>query len=182
MYEQSVVAVLLMLYLIAINPPTRQLLQKNLQSIAPLTQLPSTEIKLLSKALIARLIPADIANYDMAVLALIEADEVDCLMNTLISVQSYKTIPTLSVIVDLSRSPHNMWALASKDVALKLSDIMENMSKADESKAAQLIWRMMELNYKGSEEVSIITNNGTLQEESFSVEGMIVTDMMNDVL
>lgn len=150
----------LILYLCAINPSACQLLKQNhcLQSIGPLIQLPSTEIKLLSKALIARLIPTDVVNDDMAVLMLIEDKEVDHLINILTPVQSYKAIP---VMMDLSRSPHNMWALASRDLTLKLSDIMESLSEDDQSKAAQLIWRMMELNYEESEEVSTIIHNGT---------------------
>lgn len=171
-YEQGIAAIVLMLYLCAIDPPTCQLLKQNhcLQSIRSLILLPSTEIKLLSKALIARLIPIDAVSDDMAVLMLIKDDEVDYLMSMLTSVQSYKTVPIISVMTDLGRSPHNMFALASREVAVKLSDIMDS-SEDDPSKATQLISSMMELNYEGSEEVSAVINNGTLQEQSLHVEG-----------
>lgn len=154
-----------MLYLSAINPSVRQLLKQShcLQSIGSLIQLPSIEIKLLSKALIARLIPTDAVNDDMAVLMLIEDDEVDHLISMLTSLQSYKAIPSISVVMDICRSPHNLWALASRDVAVKLSDVMDSISEGDQSKAAELIWRMMELNYEGSEKVSAVINNGSLQ-------------------
>lgn len=160
------------LYLCASNPPVCQLLKCNhcLQSIKPLIELPSTEIKLLSKALIARLIPIDTVSDDAAVLTLITDDEVEYLMSLITSAQSYKIIPIISVMIDLSRSPHNTFALASREVAMKLSDVMESFSEDDQAKSALLIWRMMELDYDGSEEVSTIGNNGTLQAQSEGTE------------
>ena len=157
----------LILYACAISIPTRQLLKENLPGIGSLIHLPSTEIKLLSKALVARLIPTDATRDDMAVLMLIEDDEADYLISMLSPVQS---IPIISVISDLCRSPHNMWALASRDVALKLSDIMDNISEDDQSKAAQLIYRMVEFCYEGNEEVSQVINGGT---QSLREEGML---------
>lgn len=130
------------------------------------------DIKLLSKALISRLIPADAASNDMAVMMLVDDDEVDELMSTLTPVQSHGVIPSISIMMDLSRSPHNLWAFASKDAASKLSDIMDDLTEDDQAKAAQLVWTMMELNYAGTEEVSAIINNGTLQEQPHNEEGM----------
>ena len=45
----------------------------------------------------------------------------------------------------------------------KLSNVMDGTSKDDQSKATQLIWRMIESNFNGSEEVSAIINSGSLQ-------------------
>lgn len=126
-------------------------------------------MKVLSKALIARLIPADAGSDDSAVLTLIEDDEVDYLMSLIVSPHSHNVVPIISIMMDLSRSPHNSFALASKDVMMKLSDAMESFGEDDQARGAQLIWRMMELEYDGSEEVSHISNNGTLQAQS---EGM----------
>ena len=169
-YEEGIAAMILMLYFCVSNQAMYHAINQNsyLQILGPLIQLPSIEIKLLSKALIARMIPADAVKDDMAVLILIEDDEVDHLLSILSSdVQSYNTVPCISVMADLSRSPHNMWAFASRDVALKLSDLMDHFGEDDQSKAAQLIWRVMELNYEGSEEVSLVINSGTqlLSEE-----------------
>ena len=153
-----------MLYLCAGNPPICQLIKQNhcLQSVGALIQLPSSRIRVLSKALIARLISADAVRDDMAVLILIEDDEVDHLMSIVGRVSSYETIPVISVLMDLCRSPHNMGALVSRDAALMLSDVMESISADDQTKVAQLIWKMMDLNYQGTEEVSSIINSGTL--------------------
>ena len=153
-----------MLYLCAVNSSVCQLLKQPqcFQSIGPLVQLPFNNIKLLSKALIARLIPADAVDDDMAVLIVIE-DEVDDLISMLESTPSYKTIPVISVMIDLCRSPHNMSAFASRvNVVSKLSDMMDSVSEDDQPKVAELIWRMMEFNYTGNEKVSAVINNGTL--------------------
>ena len=152
-----------MLYSCAITPSAHQLMQHSWQSIKTLIQLPSIEIKLLSKALIARLIPADAVQDDNAALILIEDTEVDVLIKMLTPVPLFKAVPVISVMVDLCRSPHNMQALVARNVVVKLSDIMDSMSEDDQSKAARLIWRMMELKFESSEEVSVIVNDGTLQ-------------------
>jgi len=166
--ERGVGALVLFLYLCASTPPVPQLLKQNhyLQSIGPLIQLPSTEVKILSKALIARLIPSDVASDDTAVMILLEDEEVAYLVNLVAPVQSSRAFPITSVMLDLSRSPHNLFALASSDVTLKLSDTMESLNEESQAEAAQLIWRMMELEYDGSEAVSTIINNGTLQMQS----------------
>ena len=138
-----------------------------LQSIGPLIQLPSTEIKVLSKALIARLIPSDVVSDDSTVMTLIENEEVDYLMSLIADLyQSYKALPIISIIMDLSRSPHNLFGLVSRDTVTKLSDVLESLSEEDQAKSAQLIWRMMELEYNGSEGTSAISHNGTLQIKS----------------
>lgn len=154
-----------MLYLCANKPSTRQLLKQSqcLRSFRPLTQFSCTDIKLLSKALIARLIPIDAANDDMATLIQIKDDEVDHLISTLNSARSeYIIFPIIPVVMDLSRSSHNMWAFASKDIALMLSDTMDNISENYQATVAQLIWSLMEFNFEGSKEASAVVNNGTL--------------------
>ena len=143
------------------NPAVCQLLKQPhcFQSIGPLIQLPSSEIKLFSKALIARLIPINAVNDDMAVLMVIE-DEVDHLISLISSTQS---IPIISVIMDLCRSPHNMCVFASRnEITSKLADMIDSIGEDEQSKVAQLIWRMMEFNYEGNEEMCAIINNGTL--------------------
>ena len=168
-------ATVLMLYLCADEPSVHQLLKQgySLQIISSFIELPSTEIKLLSKALIARLIPANVANDDMAVLTLIQDDEVDHLVDILQSKQSYTTIPVVSVMMDLSRSPHNIVAFLLKNTASALSDSMDNICEDDQVMAAQVIWRIMELNYEGNEDVSLIVNNGSLSDQPSQEDGMI---------
>jgi hypothetical protein len=151
------------LYSCAIDPSGCQLIRRSLQSIGSLTQFPSTEIKLFSKALLARLIPPDAVKDDAAVLILIKDDEVNHLISTLASVQSYDVIPGISIVVDLCRSPHNMLALVSRDAVSTLTDVMDRLGEDDQSKAAQLIWRMMELNFESNADVSAIINNGTVE-------------------
>ena len=166
MHEEGIVTLVLFLYLCANNPPVYQLLKQNscIQSIGQLTELSSIDIKVLSRALIARLIPNDAVSDDSAVLILIGEDEVEYLISLMIPTQSYKKIPVISIMVDLSRSPRNLFTFASKDVVLKLSDSMESLSEDDQAKSALLIWRIMELDYDGSEEMSVISNSGTLQD------------------
>lgn len=154
-----------MLYLCANKPSMCELLKQSqcLRSIGPLTRFSCTDIKLLSKALIARLIPPDTANDNMATLIQIKDDEVDHLISILNSARSeYIMFPIIPVVMDLSRSPHNMWAFASKDVVLVLSDTIDSISENYQATAAQLIWTLMEFNYEGSEEASAIVNNGTV--------------------
>lgn len=158
--------ILLLLYLCADKPSLQQLLTQNhcIQTVGFLIQssVQLVELQLLSKALIARLIPIDTSD-DTAVLILIKDDEVDHIIKMLTSAQSkHINLPIISIMMDLCRSPHNMWALASRDVSLLLSDVMDNISEGDQAKGAQLIWRMMEFNYNESEEVSALINNGTL--------------------
>lgn len=141
-----------------------QLVKQHVNSIGSLILESSTKVKLLSKALVARLIPTGMAENEMAVLMLIEDNEVDLLINMLsISPISNQFFPIVSIISDLCRSPHNMYAMASKDIASKLSDTMESFSEEDQSRAAQLIWEVMQLNYEGDEEVTAVVSNGTLQ-------------------
>ena len=74
-------------------------------------------------------------------------------------------------MTDLCRSPHNMWALASRDVLLLLSNLMDDINKGDRAKVAQLILRMTVFSYNSSEEVSAIISNGTLlqgMQENFT--------------
>ena len=157
-------AILLMFYLSAINPSVRELLRENhcIWRVGPLIQLPSTRIKLLSKALIARLIPTDVIDYNKAALVVMEDGEADHLISMLTSVQSYQVIPIFPVMIDLCRSPHNVWALVSRDVLVKLLGVCNNISKEDLSKSPQLIWRMVELKYNGTEGLTAVINNGTL--------------------
>ena len=173
-YTQSMVALVLMIYLCASSPIVSQHLKQSYcyVNIGSLIQFPFMEIKLLSKALIARLIPADVVRDDKAILILLEDYEVDHLLSMLTSTQPNDTIPSVSIIMDLSRSPHNMWALASKDGASKLADAFDSISEADQAKAAQLICSMVDLNYEGIEDISAITNNGTVKKEHFHEEGI----------
>ena len=118
--------------------------------------------------MIACLIPIDTTSDDMAVLILIKDNEVDYTISMLTSAHSkYITFPIISIVTDLCRSPHNVWALASRDILLLLSDLMDDISKDDQAKVAQLIWRIMVFNYNSSEEVSAIISNGT------SLQGML---------
>ena len=154
----------------------QQLLKENhyLHVIAPFIELPSTEIKVLSKALIARLIPTDIMIDNIAVLIIIQDDEVNHLVNVLTSKELCHSIPVITIMMDLSRSPHNMERFISKDTASILSNCMDSISEEYQAKAAQLIWRMMELNYEGNEDVCMIINNGSLQDQPSMEDGMIV--------
>ena len=165
--DEGIASLVLFLYLCASYAPVSQLLKSHcLQSIGPLTQLPSTRIKVLSKALIARLIPTDAVSDESTVMTLIEDEEVDYLISLVTPIQLYKVFPVTSVMMDLSRSPHNMFALASKDIVMKLSEIMESLSENNQAQCALLIWRVMELDYNESEGVFTISNNGTLQMQS----------------
>ena len=152
------------LYEFAGSPRACQQLKQNhcLEIIGPLIEISSTEIKVLSKALIARMIPIDAISDDMAVLTLIKDEEVEYLI-TLMSSQPCQTIPIISVMIDLGRSPHNLFALASQNVAAKLSEVMESFYEDDQAKIAQLIWKIMEIDYDGSENISIVSNNGSLE-------------------
>lgn len=144
-----------------------------LQNIQALVKLPFTELRLLSKGLVARLIPTDIASDDRASLMLVKDDEIDLLIGAFTSIRSCRTIiPLIPVMMDLSRSPHNVSAFASKNVASVLSDVMDSISEDDQDRAAQLIWMMMESNDDGSENESLLTNNGTMQDLSGLVEGV----------
>ena len=129
------------------------------------------DIKLLSKALIARLIPVDTTDDDNAALLLINDDEARYLVNVLQSCQ-YTALPINSVLTDLCRSRHNMQALVTMDVASVLSDYMDSISESDQICTSQLIRSMMTLNCGGSEKATAVTNNGTLFNQSFDEEGM----------
>ena len=170
------VATVSMLYLCAVKPSIQQLLKQthSLQIVTPFIESPSTEIKLLSKALIARLIPINVTSDDMAVLIIMQDDEVDHLISALTSKESYHTIPVISVMTDLSRSPHNMGAFVSKDTITVLANCMDSIGEEDQAKAAQLIWRMMELNFEGSENTYMIINNGSLQDQPSLEDGMVI--------
>lgn len=169
--EDSITVTLLMLYFCAEKPSAHQALENNhyLHTIKPLVKSPSTENRVLSKALIARMIPLNTASDNLALLIQVNDDEVHYLVSVLESVHS--SLPIISVLMDLSRSPHNMWTFMSKNVPSQLSDSMDSISEEDQVMAAQLIWQMMESNYGGSEEISAIINNGTLQDQCLN-EGM----------
>ena len=176
--ERGIMATMLMLYSCANKPTMCQLLKQNhcIKCVGQLTQFNSTDIKLISKALVARLIPTDTSSDDMAVLILIKDDEVDHLISMVQSIWSkHNPFPIISVIMDLSRSPHNMWAFASRDVAMVLSNVMDSINEEDQAMSAQMIWVLMEFNYTGNEEVSAIVNNGTLmllnEDQPLSTEG-----------
>lgn len=154
---------MLCLYECVFNESTCQLLvRQNVQSIGSLILGSSTsvKVKLLCKALVARLIPTDVSKDEMAVLMLTDDAEVDLLINMLSPDQFF---PSLSVMTDLCRSPHNMYALVSRDATSKLSEMMESLSEDNQSKAAQLIWEIMQLTYEGDEVVSAVINNGSLK-------------------
>ena len=104
----------------------------------------------------------------MTVLILIQDDEVDYLTSLIALAHLYQAVPVVSVMMDLSRSPHNLFALASKGATAKISEVMEAWSDEDQAQSAQLIGRLMESNYNGSEEVPAIVNNGSLTQ----AEGM----------
>ena len=168
-------ATVLMLYLCMNKPSVLQLLRQShsLQIITSLVRFSSTEIRVLSKALVSRLIPANVSTDDMAELILIQDDEVDHLISILTSKQSYNMIPIVSVMMDLSRSPHNITALISKSIALALSDSMDSFCEEDQAMAAQLIWTIMEFNYEATEDVSLIVKNGSLHDHPTLEDGMI---------
>ena len=155
-----------MLYLSANMLTVRQLLKENecIQSIGQLIQFSSTDIKLISKALIARLIPMDTANDDMAVLMLITHDEVDRLIGIVQS--KCITFPIMSVIMDLSRSPHNMRVFASKDFVTVLSNIMDSFSDEDQARSTQVMQMLMQQSFTGNEDKAAIANNGTLMSSN----------------
>ena len=161
---------MLFLYLCAGVPSLCHLLKQHhcYEVIGPLTQLQSNQVKVLSKALISRLIPVDVVSHNTTILILIQDDEVDYLTSLIALAHSYQAVPVVSIMMDLSRSPHNLFMLASKDVTVKVSEVMEAWSEDDQAQSAQLIWRLMESNYDGSEEVSAIVNNGSLTQ----AEGM----------
>lgn len=163
--EDGITVTLLMLYFYADRPSACQALENNhfLHTIKPLVKSTSTENRLLSKALIARMIPLNTANDNLALLIQVNDDEVHYLVSVLESVRS--SFPVISVLMDLSRSPHNMWTFMSNNVPSQLSDLMDSISEEDQVVAAQLIWQMMETNYGGTEEISAIINNGTLQDQ-----------------
>ena len=168
-------ATVLMLYLCVNKPSVLQLLRQShsLQIITSLIGLSSTKIRVLSKALIARLIPANVATDDMAELILIRDDEVDHLISVLTSTQSYNTIPIVSVMMDLSRSPHNIATFVSKSIALTLSDLMDSNCEEAQAMAAQLLWTIMEFNYETTQDMSLIVNNGSLHDHPTLEDGMI---------
>lgn len=175
-HEQGIITLMLFLYLCAGESSLSHLLKQNccLEVIGPYVQFRSTEVNVLSKALIARLIPTDAVSDDSAVLILIKDDEVEYLRNLIRkSSQSYQAIPVVSVMMDLARSPHNLFALASIDMAIDLSDLMETFSEDDQARSAQLIWKLMELDYDGNEEVTAIRNNGSLEAKPKGYYDMI---------
>ena len=164
----GILAVMLMLYLCAGQPSVSQVLIQNncLRGVGPFTQSKSVELKVLSKALCARLIPLDSTNDDMAVLTLLNDDEVQYIVDfTIASTKmKYMPIPMVSVMLDLSRSLMNLWTFAFKDVALVLSNVMDELTEDDQAQAALMIWRIMQLNYDGVEHLkSTVVNNGTLE-------------------
>ena len=82
-------------------------------------------------------------------------------------------IPIVSVMMDLSRSPHNITVFVSKSIALALSDSMDSFCEEDQAMAAQLIWTIMEFNYEATEDVSLIVKNGSLHDRPTLEDGMI---------
>ena len=146
--------------------------KQSFQNIASLVQSSSLNIRLLSKALTARLIPSDTVKDERAVLIVLDNNEVNYLVRLLESSQTmYTSLPILPMVMDLSRSPHNMFAFVFEDVASILADIMDSVNEREQSILAQLIWRMMTFIYEGNEEVSaLIINNGTLCSE----EGILI--------
>ena len=176
MYGRSISAILVMLYVSAINPSICQLLKQGLcvKNVQTLIKFPFTELRLISKALIARLIPVDATSDDMAPLILVKDDDVNLLISASTSHPARRTIiPLVPVLMDLSRSPCNVSAFASRDVASVLSSIMDSVSKVDQDRVAHLIWMMMESNHKGSEDSqSAVINNGTIQDLSCLKQGI----------
>ena len=149
------------------RPHVSQVLKHSnyLQTVYSLVQSSSVKIKIFSKALIARLIPVDTIKDDVAVLLLIDDEELHYLIKILTLSQSkYAAVPIVPVMVDLSRSPHNLYAFVTKGIASLLSDIMDSISEHDQIMAAQLIWRIMTFNYKENESTSAIICDGTLQK------------------
>ena len=167
-----------MIYLYAVKPHVHKALKENhcLKNVVSLLKSSSVEsdIQLLLKGLLARLIPIDTTNDENALLLLINDDEVHYLVNVLQSCQSkYTALPIVPVLTDLCRSPHNMHVLASMDVATLLSDIMDSISNTDRTEAAQLIWSMMTLRYEENVTNSAVINNGTLQSQCLNGEGKL---------
>lgn len=108
---------------------------------------------------------------ERAVLIVLDNNEVNYLVRLLESHQTmYTSLPILPMVMDLSRSPHNMFAFVFEDVASILADIMDSVNEREQSILAQLIWRMMTFIYEGNEEVSALINNGTLCSE----EGILI--------
>ena len=48
-------------------------------------------------------------------------------------------MPIFPVLMDLCRSPHNIWAFVSQDATSVLSDLMDDMSEEERAATAQLI-------------------------------------------
>lgn len=164
-----------MLYLYAVKPHVHQALKENpclKEVVSLLKSSVETDVQLLLKGLLARLIPIDTTNDENALLLLVNDDEVHYLVNVLQSCQSkYTVLPIVAVLTDLCRSPQNMHILASMDVASRLSDIMDSISDIDQTEAAQLIWSMMTLHYEDGVTASAVINNGTLQSQCLNGEG-----------
>ena len=165
-----------MLYLYAVKPHVHQALKDNhcLKNVVSLLKSSSVDIQLLLKGLLARLIPVDTTNDEIAQLLLINDDEVHYLIHVLQSCQSqYTALPIVPLLTDLCRSSHNMHKLASMNVASLLSNIMDSIADIDQSEAAQLIWSMMTLHYEESVTASAVINSGTLQSQCLSGEGKL---------
>ena len=158
-----------MLYLCAGSTSIRQFFKENrcVQYIGAFTQSPNMHIQLISKSLVARLIPPETGSHDTAILILISDKEVDQLMTMLQSLPEDILDTTIfSMIIDLSRSPHNIWALVSRDITSTLTSIMDSLSERGQVLAAKLVWTVMEME-NDSQSISVdfntVTNNGTLQ-------------------
>ena len=162
-----------MLYLCASSTSVCQYFKINwcVQYIGAFTQSPNVYIRLISKSLIARLIPLDTDSHEMAILILINDEEVDKMITILLSQpDDILDTTTVSMVVDLCRSPHNMWAFVSSDIISVLTNVMDSSCERSQVHvlAAKLVWTVMELENDSSQDnvdFNAVVNNGSLQNE-----------------
>lgn len=169
--ENCITSTLLMLYLCASSTSICQYFKANrcVQSIGAFTQSPNVRIQLITKSLFARLIPLDTDSHEMAILILINDEEVNQMI-TILQSQSDDILEStvFSMVLDLSRSPHNMWAFVSRGITSILTNAMDSSCERSQALAAKLMWTVMELENDSpydSVDLNAIVNNGSLQNE-----------------
>ena len=148
------------------------MLKGSIQRIAQLIQSPKLEIKILSKAVIARLIPLDTASDEHAVLTMLtDEDAIGAIeiLKMITSLNATMNFPCIHMLMDLGRSPHNMQVFINCEITAVLANVIDSVCEEEKSLAAEFIRRLMQMEYDGKEEISAISNNGSLQHDK---EGM----------